>query len=110
MENTITQSELLISIRTGELSSERSKEYWSDAERDELRRLYWEGTGISEIALLLQRSENAIIQQLISMFLLTPPGKQRKRSPKHFKCQCPRCLETGCAYCREDGSCAGAVR
>lgn len=110
MENNINQSELLVSIRAGELPSERSKEYWSDAEREELRRLFWAGKGISEISLLLQRSENAIIQQLVAMNLLTPPGKHRQRAPRAPKCQCPRCLEKGCIYYnREDGSCAGAV-
>jgi len=109
MENNINQINLLVAIRTGELPSERSKEYWSDEEREELRRLFWAGKGISEISLLLQHSENAIIQQLVAMNLLTPPGKHRQRAPKVTKCQCPRCLEEGCIYYREDGSCARAI-
>lgn len=100
------QNQLLISLRNGDIPSERSKEYWSEAEREELKKLFWSGKGISEISLLLQRSENAVVQQLTVMGLLTPPGKQRTRVPKPPKCQCPRCLELACPhYDEKDGSC-----
>ena len=37
------QRDLLIAIREGKIPSERSGEYWSDAEKGELRRLFMEG-------------------------------------------------------------------
>lgn len=99
----------LISLRQGRLQSERSGEYWGDTEREQLK-LYFliEGRGISEIALLLQRSENAVIQQLIAMDLLTPPGRSRMRSAIH-KCRCPECKTLECPHYREGYCYAGNV-
>ena len=100
------QQELLMALRSGELPSERSKEYWSDREREQLRHLYESGVGISEIALLLQRSENAVIQQLITMKLLVPDCNKRARKKKRNKCKCPLCLEHNCPYFgKKDGLC-----
>lgn len=99
------QRELLMAIRSGDLPSERSKEYWSDHEREELKRLYESGVGISEIALLLQRSENAVVQQLVAMGLLTPPGKQRAKTPKPPKCHCPGDRISECPYYGKGGYC-----
>lgn len=103
MQSEMTQTELLMALRNGQLPAERSKEYWSESERTELKRRYLAGDGISEIALNLQRSENAVIQQLIAMGLLTPPGKQRRRNPKGQRCQCPHGAERNCPYYNKEG-------
>lgn len=104
-----SERELLLALRRGDLPSERSKEYWSEEEREELRRrFYVEGMGISKCALHFQRSENAIVQQLTVMGLLIPPGfgKQRQKAARRTKCQCPRCLELECPhYDKERGFC-----
>ena len=101
--------ELLIAIREGRVPSERSGEYWSDAEKDELRRLFMEGDGISQIALMLQRSENAVFQQLAVQGLLTPPGSSRGPKKNEPKCRCPECNGKNCPYYREGYCCAGDV-
>ena len=69
-----TQQELLLAIRNGEMHPERSTAYWTPEERAELQRLYRDGQGISEIALLLQRSESAVFQQLLAMGMLAGQG------------------------------------
>lgn len=57
-------------------------------------------------ALILQRSENVIYQQLTVMNLLTAPDKQRQKLPKRYKCQCPQCLKLACQYYdAEEGLC-----
>lgn len=101
-----TQQELLLAIRTGEIQPERSTAYWTPEERAELQRLYRDGQGISEIALLLQRSESAVFQQLLAMGMLAGQGKPRQRNPRQIKCQCPKCLEWECPhYDREEECC-----
>ena len=106
MNGNMSQNDMLAALRRGDMQSERSKEYWSEEERDYIKRRYLDGVGISQIALELQRSENAVVQQLIAMRLLTPPGNHRQRSPKPQHCQCPRCREMECPYFnKEDGIC-----
>ena len=47
-ENFDNTRELLKAIREGKIPSERSREYWSDNERNDLTRLYLvDGVGIS---------------------------------------------------------------
>ena len=83
------ERKLLIALREGAIPSERSGEYWSKEEKENLQRMFWNGDGISDIALSLQRSENAIIQQLIILKMLTPPGAARERNCRGEK-KCPR--------------------
>lgn len=92
------EREVLIALREGKISSERSGGYWSDAEKDELRRYFMDGDGISQIAVALQRSENAIVQQLMSMGLLIPTGTSGTRSGRERKCRCPQCRKWDCPY------------
>ena len=95
------KQELLIALRNGVIPSERSGEYWEEDEKTKLRQMFWNGKGISEMAVDLQRSENAVIQQLLLMRVLTPPRKMRQ-SGDHRK-RCPRC-HTGCP-CYNGGYC-----
>ena len=81
---------ILKTIRNGQVQPERSSEYWSDAEREQLRRQYENGTGISEIALCLKRAESAIMQQLFVVGLLSN-NTRRHRKAKLKQCICPEC-------------------
>jgi len=100
------QRTLLSALRNGDLSSERSREYWGEQEDRELEQEFRDGAGISELCLKLQRSENAVIQRLGSMGLLTPPSKKHRHKHTKPKCPCPRCLENKCPkYNRKDGKC-----
>ena len=92
------ERKLLIALREGAIPSERSGEYWSKEEKEKMKRMFWNGDGISDIALSLQRSENAVIQQLIVQKMLTPPGAARGRNCMGRN-KCPRC-NTSCSNYR----------
>lgn len=93
----------LAAIRKGEILTERSCGYWSDKEREKLLHMFWSGIGISEIAMEFQRTESAVIKQLMDREVLTYPQNRRKRSPKGKTCSCPGHCELGCPYYREGG-------
>ena len=112
MENFTLQEQRaqLTALRSGDLASERSNEVWSEDEENQLERDFRDGSGISELCLRLKRSENAIIQRLQSMGLLTPPCSKYKRKAKRPKCPCPRCLENACPkYNAKDGKCYAGI-
>ena len=101
MSNKSNRKELLRAIRGTEVMPARNGEYWRDDERNQLKKLYNEGVGISEIALMLQRSENSIIQQLTYLEVLRAP-KPRKSYRKKPKCLCFKCeLHAICPYAME---------
>lgn len=104
MENEYEKRKRLKALRNGQLTAERSKDFWSENEREDVNRRYLSGEGISEMALALQRDEGAIVQQLTAMKLMTPPGKHRQRKPKPLRCQCPCAMERECKY-YERGEC-----
>lgn len=92
MNNNYDQQELMRAIRQGNLTPERSREYWNDEERRKLNNLYAAGIGISKIAMEPQRSEMAVIQQLIGSGLLKTPGRKRGPRRKNPHCLCESCL------------------
>ena len=72
---------------------EREGDYWTEEDKELLIRLFNEGVGITDIAIQLQRTEPAVIQQIEKMDLY-----QRKENPKRqrsskepFNCLCERC-------------------
>ena len=95
------KQDLLIALRNGEIPSERSGEYWEEGEKKKLEQMFWAGVGISEIAVDLQRSENAVIQQLLLMRVLTPRQSMRQSGDRRKRC--PRC-HSGCP-CFDGGYC-----
>lgn len=92
------EREILKALREGKIPSERSREYWTAEEKEELHQYYMDGEGISQIAIALQRSENAIVQQLIASRWFPPVGAAGSRSGRDRKCRCPQCKENGCPY------------
>jgi len=72
---------------------ERSGEYWSDEDKEKVNKLFNEGTGITEIAMILQRSETAVMQQIEKQDLYgrkSFPTRQRTCSAT-AKCLCNTC-------------------
>ncbi len=109
-ENTYDCQQLLRAFRGGELTPERSREYWGDDEHEKLTSRYYSGVGISQIALELQRSELAVIQHLMTSKILTTPGRKRKRKRPKPRCLCEGCLKNqDCKY-RKEASHAGNLR
>ena len=83
-----------IAMRNGELPLLRDGEYWTDSERNHVRKLFEEGVPVNEIALELQRTERAVYQQISSMNLyVIAPEKMRKHKagPKEPVCLCSVC-------------------
>ena len=91
----MTDSEIkekTIKMRTGELTMLQDKERWSDAGRETLRREYYLGTPINEIAIMLERSESAIHQQIEQLGLCVRNTVPRKKSVgKEPECLCQHC-------------------
>ncbi len=96
------QTELLQQLRQGKVQPECAGNYWSKEEREELVRYYHEGVGISEMALLFNRGEMAIYQQMIGMNLPSNPETARVRGKKKKTQRCQDCgAELVCLACEE---------
>ncbi len=107
MEDSYDCQQLLKTFRDGQMIPERAGEYWGNDEREKLIDLFCSGVGISQIALELQRSEMAVIQQLITSKLLTSPGTQRSRRPPKPHCLCENCQLCGSCHRCKEGANAG---
>lgn len=111
-----TKENQLIALRTGTKPAERSGEYWSKEDIQLLEQRYYEGSGISDIALQFGRSEGAVCQQLTKMGLLTPQGKHRTRKKEADKtteypkgCLCHLCQVKDRVNCTKECPYAGTV-
>ena len=112
MEFPITNPELqeqIKQIRQCPEMLERTGEYWTEEEREQLCKLYRAGVGISEIAIRLRRAESAIIMQLTDLGEIR--RSKRKRSSPKGQCLCENCgrgpEHPDCPRC-EKGGCANA--
>ena len=88
----LNRTEQIKALRSRAARPARENAYWSSGECEFLRTMYAEGIGISDIALGLQRSETAIMQQILKLDL---PDRQAypirlKKNPK-YHCLCERC-------------------
>ena len=54
----------VMNMRNRTVRLERQGDYWTKDEKEQLRTMFKEGIGITEMALTLQRTEPAIIQQI----------------------------------------------
>lgn len=104
MKNEVIRNQT-IRMRNGEIQMPRDREYWTEEDRSTLRREYESGTSINEIALMLERSESAIYQQIERLNLcVRNPFSSRKKSvtTKEYDCLCKRCkCDKGtCPRCR----------
>lgn len=96
--NELWNSIHLMRARMAELR--REGEYWDKEENEKLTDLFYDGVGISEIAIIHQRSEAAIMQQIEKLDLY-----RRKEMPlrrKGFRkptCLCEKCnVSYSCPY------------
>ena len=66
--------------------------YWSDSDKETLRRMFSDGSGITEIALTLKRSESAVIQMMEKLDLFgRHQHPRRRRKQHHGGCTCSHC-------------------
>ena len=103
--------EAVINMRRSPALLERRGDYWSEEDKENLSKMFLEGVGITEMAVILQRSETAIIQQIEKMNLYDRrlyPARQKNCS-EQSKCLCGTCmadpalcpLRSGCRCSRE---------
>ncbi len=93
----------LIALRRGERLPESSGDYWNHEAIKELKQQFIDGIGISVIALRLNRTERAVVQQLSKLGLMDAQSKHRERiskPPKELRCLC---MECGLRNCRNYG-------
>ena len=95
--------EMTIAMRTGEIKIEKEGTYWSDEERAYAKKRFYEGAPTNEIAIELQRSETAVRQQVLPLYV-RPPENTRKRQIviKEDVCLCAACTCDGslCPLCK----------
>ena len=59
--------EAVTSMRNHTARMDREGDYWTEEEKEQLVKLFREGKGITAIAIRLQRTEPAIMQQIEKM-------------------------------------------
>lgn len=92
--------ELMQAYRNGYMMPERSGNYWTKDEVKHLSDLFFDGFGISSIALELQRTEVAVFQQLMYQGFIKSYGVRRNRGRNKVKCLCNKCdLQEHCPKC-----------
>lgn len=91
--------EQIIALRQGDTSAGLRKDYWSDDDREMLKKKFQDGDGITEIALAFRRTETAIVTQLNALKMFKQSRAPRRKEPD---CLCPKCERyLDCAKCRE---------
>lgn len=93
MKNGENFKEMVGNMRRGICRLKREGEYWTEEEKERLTRLFNENVGITKIAVLLQRTERAVNQQIEKQGLYYGEScvVRRRRSEKRTKCLCERC-------------------
>ena len=92
MDNMRINREQLIALRQGNSPSQH-RDYWTEEERQQLQDLYSEGYGISEMAIIFNRNEGAIYNQIEAMGL---SQKMRRKRKKSTECKCSKCICEDC--------------
>jgi len=98
-------TEMIKSLRNRTARLEHEGDYWTAEENELLKKLFYDFTGITEIALILQRTEPAVMQQIekLDLFCRKTNPKRQKKQKKHY-CPCEKCQYTR-NTCPYDGNC-----
>lgn len=86
--------EAVRNMRHSPASLERRGECWSEEDKGKLSEMFFDNVGITEMAVILQRSETAIMQQIEKQDLYDRklyPTRQRNNSVPS-KCLCEVCV------------------
>ena len=77
-------------MRNRTVRLDREGDYWTAEEKEALVQKFNEGEGITAMALDLQRTESAVIQQIEALDLF---GREKKNPvPKQARCLCSSCV------------------
>ncbi len=86
------KKQIVKNLRSRTQRMDHEGDYWTDAERENLKRMFLEGYGITEMAIYFQRTEPAISQQLEKQDLYERKKyAKRKKSPTVCTCSCKEC-------------------
>ena len=101
MPNGVAQNfqndERLTGFRNGNITPLNNGKCWTDDDRKRLKIMYDLNVGITQMALDLERTELAIVQQAVQMGLITPPAASaRAKKKKTCSCICSKCLNFEC--------------
>ena len=92
MNSTNDFNEALKNMRKRTTKLEHEGDYWSEDEKKSLKQKFDDGMGISEIALFLQRTEPAVIQQIEKMDLYGRKANPvRRKYAKEISSPCYLC-------------------
>lgn len=81
----------IVAMRTSGAGLDKDGLVWSDEDKRTVAELFHNGIGITEIALQMQRSEPAIVQQLVKDKFFQNETKSRTRTKRERGCLCPDC-------------------
>ena len=79
--NDMLKKEAVQNMRKNPCSRARENEYWTEEELERLKTMFDDGEDFTDIAFVLQRSEPAVMQQVLRMNLYSwklRPGKSKK--------------------------------
>ena len=83
-----TRRNQIIALRQGDASASVRKNYWSNDDREMLKKKFLEGDRITEIAIDFNRTELAIVTQLNAMGMFKRSRASRRKEPDRL---CPKC-------------------
>ena len=79
---------LLIKLRREGEGADKDGQYWSEEDRKKLVNLFYAGWEIGELAILFQRTEPSVMQQLNSMGCFEREIKRRSSYTKRYCEEC----------------------
>jgi len=87
------ETKSVINMRNRTVRLDREGDYWTEEEKEQLVALFREGEGITAMALVLQRTEPAIMQQIekLDLFDRKVAPIRKKPAPKPPACLCDNC-------------------
>ena len=102
--------EAVKSMRNRTVRLDREGDFWTEEEKEMLVKMFRDGEGITAIAIKLQRTEPAILQQIEKMDLYRRKEDpvRRKSEPKSPACLCDNCMLDP-ASCPHRGACQQLV-
>lgn len=86
-------AEIVRSMRNRTSRMEREGDYWDEGEKEKLVQLFKDNIGITAIAVQLQRTEPAVIQQIEKLDLYKRKDNpiRRRKANKAPECLCGQC-------------------
>ena len=86
-------------LRSGKTLPQNRNEYWPEDDDRKLVKLFYKPTGISEMAIILGRSEISIVNRIRNKGMLEPQSRVRNVvNGYNKKCKCRTCRCEDCVY------------